>query len=216
MNIEFARRQMVEQQVRTWEVRDSAVLEVMGRLRREDFVPAEYVELAFAETTIPVGHGQFMMMPSVEGRLLQALRLTQSDRVLEVGTGSGFLTACLASLSRAVTSIDIFADFTVAAGRKLKQAGLANTTLDTMDAARELPGDGFDAVAVTASLPMFDSRFFEILNPGGRLFVIVGKPPIMDAQLVTRAADGSPRVSSLFETEARPLLNALAPPAFDF
>jgi protein-L-isoaspartate(D-aspartate) O-methyltransferase len=216
MNTEFARRQMVGQQIRTFDVFDSRVLDVLGELPREEFVPAAYRELAFAEMKIPLKHGQFMMTPTIEGRLLQLLAAGKEDDVLEIGTGSGFLCACLARLARTVVSVDIFPDFTIDAAATLKNVGIENATLATMDATREHPPGKFDAIAVTASCPIFDARFFDALKPGGRLFVIVGSPPVMDARLVVRESDGSPKVTSVFETNVLPLINAAAPPAFRF
>ena len=216
MNVEFARQQMVAQQVRAWEVFDSRVLEVLTRTPRERFVPAAFEELAFADTEIPLPHGQYMMTPTIEGRLLQALKLLPQDRVLEIGTGSGFLSACIARLAGTVVSIDIFPDLTESASRKLADAAIDNVTCMTMDASRELPEGTFDAIAVTASLPLFDTRFVGPLKPGGRLFVIVGNAPVMDAQIVVRGADDMPEVTTLFETNVLPLVNALAPSAFQF
>lgn len=216
MNTEFARSQMVAQQIRGWEVFDTRVLDVLTRVPREHFVPPEYRALAFAETAIPLGHGQFMMPPTLEGRLLQALDLTPADEALEIGTGSGFLAACLSRLAKSVVSVELFADLSAKAGEKLAELGIDNVTLMTMDATRELPDGRFDALAVTGSLPLFDTRFVEVLRPGGRLFVITGGPPVMQAQLVVREDDGRPRVTTLFETNLLPLVNAPAPPAFRF
>ncbi len=216
MNTEFARTQMVAQQVRGWEVLDQRVLDVLASVPREHFVPEAYRKLAFAEAAIPLGHGQFMMPPSLEGRMLQALELTPADEVLEIGTGSGFIAACLSRLGKSVVSVDIFPEFIAAAGERLAALGIDNVELLTMDATRELPEGTFDAVAVTGSLPLFDTRFVEILKPGGRLFVITGSPPVMEAQLVVREAGDRPQVTSLFETNVPPLINAPAPPAFRF
>lgn len=216
MNTDFARRQMVEQQIRTWEVSDRRVLEVLAELPREEFVPPGYEGVAFADTSIPLPHGQRMLTPTIEGRLLQALELSPADEVLEIGAGSGFLTACLARLAGRVTSIDIFPDFVEAADAKLKSLGIDSVTLLNMDAMQALPEGSFDAIAVGGSMPLFDNRFFEALKPGGRLFVVVGSGPVMDARLVVRTEDGSPKVTSLFETRVPPLQNAPAPPAFTF
>jgi protein-L-isoaspartate(D-aspartate) O-methyltransferase len=216
MNTEFARHQMVGQQIRAFEVFDARVLDVLSEVPREEFVPAAFRELAFADTKIPLKHGQFMMTPTVEGRLLQALAPGKDDDVLEIGTGSGFLCACLARLARTVVSVDIFSDFSEDAAGALKNAGIDNVTLSTMDATRELPRGKFDAIAVTASSPFFDTRFFDALKVNGRLFIIVGSPPVMDARLVTREADGTEKVTSVFETNVLPLINAAAPPAFRF
>lgn len=216
MNTELARRQMVEQQVRTFDVFDANVLEVLGELPREDFVPPGFRDLAFADTSIPLKHGQFMMTPIVEGRLLQLLALRPGDHVLEIGTGSGFLCACLARLAQSVVSVDIFPDFTEGAGAILRNLGMENVTLETMDATERLPDGKFDAIAVTASSPLFDNRFFEALKPGGRLFVITGGAPVMEAQLVVRGPSGERQVTRAFETRVKPLINAKTPPAFRF
>jgi protein-L-isoaspartate(D-aspartate) O-methyltransferase len=216
MDTEFARSQMVAQQIRAWEVFDGRVLEVLARVPRERFVPAEYAALAFAETEIPLGHGQFMLPPTLEGRLLQALKLLPQDHVLEIGTGSGFLSACLSQLARSVVSVDIFPDFSRTAAGKLADAGIENVTLMTMDATRELPEGKFEAIAVSGSLPLFDTRYFDALKPGGRLFVIVGNAPVMEAQLIERGGDDMARITDLFETYVLPLVNAASPPAFRF
>jgi protein-L-isoaspartate(D-aspartate) O-methyltransferase len=216
MNTDYAREQMVEQQVRAWEVFDAAILEVFRAVPRERFVPAAYESLAFADTEIPIGHGQAMMTPTIEGRLLQALELRPTDRVLEVGTGTGFLSACLARLARSVTSIDIVEDFVENARLKLEDAGTDNVDLFVMDAMRELPDGGFDAIAVTGSIHAFDPRFVEALRPEGRLFVVVGDAPVMDARLIRRGPGEDWRTESLFETCLMPLVHGAAPPAFLF
>jgi protein-L-isoaspartate(D-aspartate) O-methyltransferase len=216
MNTEFARRQMVEQQIRTFEVSATGVLEVLGELPREDFVPPGFRDLAFADVQIPLKHGRFMMTPTVEGRLLQLLALRRDDHVLEIGSGSGFLCACLARLARSVVSVDIFQDFSEGAAAILRNLGIDNVTLKTMDATRELPEGKFDAIAVTASCPIFDDRFFAALNPGGRLFVITGSSPVMEAQLVVKGPAGEQQVTSVFETDVKPLINAKTPSAFHF
>ena len=216
MNIDFARRQMIDQQVRAWTVLDPAVLDVLSSVPREDFVPAPYESMAFADTEVPLGHGEFMMTPTVEGRVLQALDLRANDRVLEIGTGSGFLTACLAKLSGAVVSVDIHEDFVRSAARKLADAGIENVELQTMDASCDLPGNHFDAIAVTGSIETFDPRFVNALGPGGRLFVVVGSPPVMEARVVRRTGDADWTSETLFETSLGPLVHGTLPPRFVF
>lgn len=216
MNIDFARQQMVEQQVRTWEVFDSAVLSVLRTVPREQFVAAGYEALAFADTELPIGHGQFMMTPIVEGRLLQALAVRPSDHVLEIGTGSGFVTACLARLARSVTSVDIHDDFLEAASANLADSGIGNFELHNMDATRELPDGEFDVIAVCGSIEVFDQRYAAALRPGGRLFVIVGTTPAMEALLVERVAPDHWQTTSLFETDVAALVNAALPRQFSF
>lgn len=216
MNTDFARQQMVQQQVRAWDVFDADILDVLATVPREQFVPVGLEPLAFADTEIPIGHGQFMMTPTVEGRLLQALDLAATDEVLEVGTGSGFLTACLARLSRSVLSIDIYTDFLDAAQANLADSGITNVELGSMNAMHDLPQQTFDAIAVTGSLQTFDPRFVMALRPGGRLFVIVGAAPVMEARLVTRTGDTDWESQALFETEVAPLVGAANPPGFSF
>lgn len=216
MNTDFARRQMVEQQIRAWEVSDPRVLDVLSELPREDFVPRGFEGLAYADTAIPLAHGQRMLTPTVEGRLLQSLRLSPGDEVFEVGTGSGFLTTCLARLAGRVTSVDLFPDFVAAADARLRSFDIGNVTLHTMDAMAALPDGRYDAIAIGGSLPVFDDRFLEILKPGGRLFVVVGTGPVMDATLVVRGDAGQPQSTSLFETSLQPLRNAPKLPAFAF
>lgn len=216
MNIDIARQKMIEQQVRAWDVFDPDVLDVLGEVPRERFVPPGYESLAFADTEIPIGHGEWMMTPTIEGRLLQALELSAGDRVLEVGTGSGFVTACLATLARSVTSIDIHDDFLERAALAMEEFGLDNVAFENMDAMRELPGGGFDAIAVTGSVQRFDPRFVEALADGGRLFVVVGKSPVMDARVVTRTGEADWESDNLFETDLRPLVHGALPPQFSF
>jgi len=216
MNTDFARRQMVQQQVRAWDVLDHRILDVMRELPREEFVPQGFKPLAFADMEIPLGYGEHMMTPTLEGRVLQAIGVGDGDDVLEVGTGSGFLCACLGRLGNSVTSIDIHEDFLDRARASLQEAGIVNSELLRMDATRELPARQFDAIAVTGSLPVFDPRFVMALKPGGRLFVIVGEPPVMDARLVERTGENDWRSSSLFETDIAPLVNAALPPQFSF
>ena len=216
MNTDFARRQMVEQQVRTWDVFDAAILRVLNEVPREQFVPAGFESLAFAETELPIGHGQLMMTPNVEGRLLQALAIQRSDTVLEVGTGTGFLTACLARLADSVTSIDIHDDFLELATANLADTGISNFRLQIMNAMRELPHETYDAIAVTGSIEVLDPRFQQALKPGGRLFVVVGNTPSMDALLIRRTGDNDWRTSRLFETVLPALVDGAMPPQFCF
>lgn len=216
MNTEFARLQMVNQQVRGWNVYDQDVLAMLRELPREHFVPAAYESLAFADTQIPIGHGQSMMSPTVEGRLLQALGLQGHEHVLEVGTGSGFLTACLAKLALRVTSIDIYADFLAQAADKLAECEIDNCELLEMDAMQTLPEGRFDAIAVTGSIQWFEPRFVAALKPHGRLFVVEGDGPAMHAKLVERLDGKEWRTVWLFETSLAPLVNGEQPPQFSF
>ena len=207
MNIEDARTQMLRQQVRAWEVLDDRILGILGRTQRELFVPEAYRDLAFADMDIPLPHSQQMMSPKLEGRLLQSLDLKPKDSVPEIGTGSGFLTACLANLSDSVLSVDIFSDFTIDARKKLNQINIKNAELRTEDIFNLSETMQFDAIAVTGSIPELDDHFIQMLRPGGRLFVIVGRTPVMEALLITAPDDGECTHESLFETEIPPLLN---------
>ena len=215
--IEQARFNMIEQQIRTWDVLDQRVLDVMNSVPREQFVPEHYRSLAFADTNIPLGHDQVMMAPKLEGRLLQALAITPDDSVLEIGTGSGYLTACLARLGKQVTSIDITADFTTAAAAKLEAQGISNITLETLDAAEGIESEKrYDVIAVTGSLPLLQQQFQKNLAVGGRLFIITGSLPIMEANLITRVDEHNWDSECLLETCIPPLLNASKPQDFIF
>lgn len=207
MNFETARTQMLGQQIRAWDVLDDRVLGVFRDTPREFFVPQEYRDLAFADTEIPLGHGQVMMAPKIEGRLLQALNITPIDTVLEVGTGSGYLSACLARLAQTVLSVDVHAEFTADAGAKLAELGIENVEIANQDALTMQEPARFDVVAVTASVPTLDDHFARMLKPRGRLFIVVGRPPIMEAKLVTMHPDGQWTEDSLFETLLTPLEN---------
>lgn len=216
-DFEQARFNMIEQQVRTWEVLDQRVLDTMNRIPRENFVPEQYRSLAFVDTEIPIGNDQVMMAPKVEGRLLQALNITPQDSILEIGTGSGYLTACLASLGKHVTSIDIVPDFTTTAAAKLTEQGISNTRLETADVANGInTSEQYDVIAVTGSLPLLQKQFHESLKIGGRLFVITGKLPIMEALLITRVNENNWSQESLFETCIAPLEHASRPQGFVF
>lgn len=199
---------MLNQQVRTWDVLDERVLETLRETPRERFVPESERDLAFADIEIPLAHGQYMMAPKIEARLLQELAIEPTDSALEIGTGSGYLAACLARLAESLVSYEIFADLSEAAGARLDQAGLRNVVLRDEDAMQADFGRRFDVIAVTASLPELSERFVQLLNPEGRLFVVVGRAPVMQALLVRRHADGSWTEKSLFETLLTPMINA--------
>lgn len=217
MDIEQARYNMVEQQIRPWDVLNQHVLDLLFQLRREDFVPEAHRALAFVDMEIPLGHGQTMWTPKLEARVVQELALKPDDRVLEIGTGSGYLTALLAVSAAEVVSIDIEPAFTAAATQKLHAHGLQNVHLHTADAARDWPDDaGFDAIVLTGSTPLLSDAFRQRLHVGGRLFAITGEAPVMQAQLVTCTAPGAFRSITLFETCVAPLLNAPHPAAFVF
>ena len=217
MDIEQARYNMVEQQIRPWDVLNQAVLDLLSRVRREDYVPEAHQALAFVDMEIPLGHGQTMWTPKLEARALQELAVRPTDRVLEIGTGSGYLTALLASQAAEVVSIDIVPEFTAAATQKLRAHGFDNVRLHAGDAAHDWPDEaGFDVIVLTGSTPLLSDAFRRRLHVGGRLFAIVGEAPVMQAQLVTCTAPGAFRSVTLFETCVAPLLNAPHPAAFVF
>ncbi|MGA2189268.1 MAG: protein-L-isoaspartate O-methyltransferase [Steroidobacteraceae bacterium] len=211
-----ARRQMVDHQIRTWEVLDPRVLDVLAAVPREAFVPAAYRELAFADTPIPIGFGQSMLAPVLQGRILQAVALHESDAVLEVGTGTGYLSACLGLLGRSTHSIDIRPEFTGAAAANVRAVPQARVDFETRDAFGDAPLGEYDVIAVTGSLPLYDTRFERALRIGGRLFAVVGVAPVMDAVLVRRVDSTEWVRESLFETVIDPLVNATAAPGFVF
>ena len=211
---EVARTQMANQQVRTWDVLDPAILAVLGAVPREQFVPPRYRSLAFADTCIPLPGGQSMLTPKLEGRLLQALSPAASERMLEVGTGSGFMTACLAALGGRVTSLEILPELADTARTKL--AAYRGAEVQTMDVFGFAPAERFDVIALTGSLPIYDRRFEDWLAVGGRLFVVSGNAPRMEAQLVRRLAETERATKVLLETVAPPLMNAPGHQAFNF
>jgi protein-L-isoaspartate(D-aspartate) O-methyltransferase len=211
-----ARQQMVDQQIRTWEVLDPRVLDVFSLVPREAFVPPEYRELAFADAPIPIGFGQSMLAPKIQGRILQALGLIASDSVLEIGSGTGYLAACLSLLAFSVRSIDIHPQLTAAATVNLRAVPEARVEFETRDAFAVAPLGEYDAIAVTGSLPVYDARFERSLRIGGRLFAIVGEAPVMDAILVRRVDSAEWIRESLFETVVEPLINATAARRFVF
>jgi protein-L-isoaspartate(D-aspartate) O-methyltransferase len=211
-----ARQQMVDQQIRAWEVLDPRVLDVFSAVPREAFVPPAYAQLAFADTPIPIGLGQSMLAPVLQGRILQALGVGASDSVLEVGTGTGYLTACFGLLGSSTHSIDIKAEFTAMATTNLRAVPKFEVRLETRDAFGKAPLGEYDAIAVTGSLPVYDTRFERALRVGGRLFVVVGVAPVMDAVLVRRVDENEWIRESLFETVIEPLVNAMPPQGFVF
>jgi protein-L-isoaspartate(D-aspartate) O-methyltransferase len=208
MELEQAHYNMIEQQIRPWDVLDQTVLDVMRRVPRSQFVPVACQSLAYADIQIPLAHGEKMMHPRVEGRMLQELAITINDSCLEIGTGSGFVTACLSHLAKEVCSIDQHDDFIQQTQQKMEQHHISNVTLETKDAFSELDTTKrYDVIAVTGSMPELSDYFEQLLKPKGRLFIIVGSPtaPIMQAMLVTRESSKSFSRVSLFETEGLPL-----------
>jgi protein-L-isoaspartate(D-aspartate) O-methyltransferase len=208
MDLEQARYNMVESQIRTWEVLDQKVLDTLSAVRREEYVPDKYRPLAFADMEIPLGHGEVMLAPKLEARMVQELTLNGTDRVLEVGTGSGYMTALLAALAGHVYSVELYADLSQSAGAKLAVHGVRNVTLETGDAGRGwLRHAPYDAIVLTGSVPLPPEAFEAQLKPHGRLLAVVGTPPVMTARLVTSLSVGVYNEVGLFESCIAPLRN---------
>jgi len=216
MDLEQARFNMVEQQIRPWDVLDPVVLDLLFTVRREDYVPTAYRNLAFADLEVPLGHGEAMWMPKLEARALQELGLATGESVLEIGTGSGYLTALLASVASRVTSVEIVESFARDARAKLAAAGFTNVEVEVGDGARGWGGASFDAIVLTGSTPVLHEAFCKQLKPGGRVFAIIGDAPAMTAKLSRWTAPGACVVTPLFETVVKPLANAPAPARFEF
>lgn len=217
MDFERARFNMVEQQIRTWEVLEQRVLDLLFRVRREDFVPPEYRGLAFVDMEIPLAHGEKMLAPKLEARMLQELAIKATDRILEVGTGSGYMTALLASLGAHVYSVEIVPEFSREAAEKLAAHGITNVTLEVGDAARGWSRHApYDVIVLTGSVPVLVGAFEQSLAAGGRLLAVVGEPPVMEAQLITCVGAGARNRTGLFETCIPPLRNAPQPQKFVF
>lgn len=216
-NLDVARTNMVLNQLKCGDVLDPGTLDLLSRVPRERFVPQKYVDLAFADEMLPLGHGQVMFPPLYEGRFLQALAVKPGDRVLDVGTGSGYFAALLARASGAeVVSVDIFPDFVRAAEERLRDNGVQNVRLETGDASRDWPDGGpFDVVMISAGLPWLPPEWVDRLALGGRMGVIVGQSPAMTAQVMVRGEAGV-RTEWLFETDVPELLNAPRDQAFEF
>lgn len=215
MNIELARHNMIEQQIRPWEVLDQKVLNLIADVPREEFVPAAYLNLAFCDMNVPIGYNEVMMAPKLEARMLQALDIQRHESVLEVGTGTGYVTTLLAKLARHVYSVDIHEEFVASAQGKLASDGTINVTIEQGDAAQGWDKYApYEVIAITGSLPMLPMAFQESLTIGGRLFVIVGDAPVMEAKLITRIGQNEYQTQNLFETEMPPLRNALQPNRF--
>lgn len=216
MSMVLAREQMIEQQVRAWDVLDARVLETLRKVPRDAFVAPQHRFLAFADVEIPLPKGQHMLRPSVVGRLLQALALQGGERVLEVGAGSGFVTACLRAAAASVRSLEIFPELAELARRNIASLGQRDVEIVTADATQLDSGERYDAIALTASLPIPDDRFQRQLAVGGRLFVVVGAPPVMEARLIRRITEDAWGTESLFETVIDPLVHATKPQGFVF
>ena len=201
MNFQQARHNMIEQQLRTWNILDTRVLDVVDTLARDQFVPEGYQNLAYADIQIPLGHGQKMLTPMMEAKILQVLDIQADEHIMEVGTGSGYTTACMAALGKQVTSIEIHPEILTQAQKNLAAAGITNITLQAADLAScSLSKGMFDAIAITGSIPFYNNELRENLNIGGRLFVVTGEEPRMEAKLITRSSENSWDEQVLFET----------------
>src|SRR4051812_47728860 len=206
MNVEQARFNMIEQQIRTWEVLDQGVLDLLFEVKREEFVPEAHRSLAFADLELPLGEGESMMQPKVEARIVQELAIQPHETIYEVGTGSGYLTALLARRGRHVTSAEIHADLQQRAAANLARAGIDNVTLLAGDSARApLAESAFDVIVITGSMPLLPQPFLDRLGPGGRLFAVLGDLPVMKAVVVRRTEAGDFQQAEIFETLLKPL-----------
>lgn len=217
LNLEKARFNMVEQQVRTWDVLDHRVLDVLRTVPREDFVPSRYRRLAFTDVRIPLAQGQVMMKPVEEGRMLQGLDIQAGQRVLEIGTGSGFISACLSALGAEVVSLEIFPELAERAATKLERAGVKNVEVRQADGLHCGDfSDRFDAVVVTASVAVMPPRLMELVKTGGLIFAVCGQTPAMEAVCMRQTAPRRWDTQSLFETDLPRLIGAEDPPTFEF
>lgn len=208
MNLEKAQFNMVEQQIRPWDVLDQRVLDVLGKIPRDAFVPKGYESLAYADTMIPIGHDQFMLKPTIEGRFLQALNLQDHHKVLEIGTGSGYFCALLASLTQRVHSVEIHTDLSQDAEKKIKQLGLNKVSFEIADVFNNWQAaEQFDAIVVTGSCADSGDNFVPYLKQGGCLIVVEGESPVMEAVLYRSTGPEQFSRESLFETEIPPLIN---------
>ena len=203
MNVEQARFNMIEQQIRPWDVLDTAVLSLLATVRREDFMPARYKALAFVDCEVPLPDGQCMLVPRVEARLLQETHVQRHERVLEVGAGSGFMAALLAHRAQSVLTLEISPTLAALAAQNLSHAGVLNAQVREMDGSAGLPGEApFDAIVLSGSVSEVPRRLLEQLKLGGRLLAIVGDEPVMQAQRITRLSESAFQTVKLFDTVA--------------
>jgi protein-L-isoaspartate(D-aspartate) O-methyltransferase len=210
------REQMIEQQVRAWDVLDERVLGAMRRVPRELFAPQAERYRAYADAEVPLLFGQHMLRPSVVGRLLQGLLPLPHEQVLQVGAGSGFVTACLRGMAGRVQALEVYPELAESARANLAACGVRGAEVLDADALRFESASRYEVIAVTASLPLYDARFARMLKPGGRLFIVVGEAPVMEARLVQRTAEDAWSTQSLFETVIDPMVHAVRPPGFTF
>lgn len=220
MNIEQARFNMIEQQIRTWDVLDQDVLDLLVVVKRECFVPAEYKSLAFFDTEIPLPGGAHMFTPKMEARILQELTVKKHENVLEIGAGSGYMAALLAHKARHVTTVEIDPALRDMAAKNLADYGVTNVDVVLGNGAQGWAGAGseapYDVIVISGALPVLPDTFLQQIKVGGRIFAIIGQAPVMTAQVVTRVADNAYSTAKIFETNVKPLREALAPSHFKF
>jgi len=217
MNIEQARFNMIEQQIRPWDVLDTDVLDALQVVKRENFVPAAHKNLAFVDTEIPLGGGEFMFTPKLEARVLQAVQLKKHENVLEVGAGSGYMAALLALRGRHVTTVEIVPELKALAEKNLADNGIGNVTVEQGNGAQGWTnGAPFDVIVISASVPVLPEAFLKQVKVGGRIFAIVGEAPVMAGQLITRTGEAGYDTVKLFETSVKPLQSAVTPSHFTF
>lgn len=221
MNIEQARFNMIEQQIRPWDVLDQDVLDLLLVVKREAFVPAAHRNLAFMDTEIPLPCGQNMFSPKMEARILQEVDLKKHEHVLEIGSGSGYMAALLAHRARHVTTVEIEPELKALAERNLADYGVTNVRVELGDGARGWAGSGsdaapYDVIVISGGLPVLPDSFLQQIKVGGRILAIVGEAPVMSAELVTRVSDSAYHTVKLFETNVKPLINAVRPSHFKF
>ena len=217
MDIEQARFNMIEQQIRPWEVLDPTVLSLLSVVKREDFVPAEYKDLAFADVEIPIAHGQAMLAPKIEARILQEMGIKNTDKVLEIGTGTGYMAALIAAKAEFVYSVEIDPLLVELARKNLQQAGIANVSVDLGDGAQGWPLYApYDVIVLSGSTPVLPESIMRQLKIGGRLLAIVGEAPARQVQLVTRSDENAFSTVTVFETVVAPLINATQHEKFVF
>jgi protein-L-isoaspartate(D-aspartate) O-methyltransferase len=216
MNIEKARFNMIEQQIRTWDVLDTKILDLLVVVKREAFVPAAYQTLAFVDTQIPLPNGEYMFAPKMEARILQEVDVKKHEQVLEIGAGSGYMAALLAHRARQVTTVDIDPELKNLAENNLRQYGVSNVDVALGNGAQGWGGGTYDVIVISGSLPMLPDNFLKQLAIGGRLFAIIGDSPVMSAQIITRVADTGFNTVKIFETDVKPLREAVVPSQFKF